>query len=152
MTVHQFDVRISDAMADSTNAALGTTSPVYTEKEIGKAVKLSTAQNYIHCANDNPIEGFITSVEAGTVNDGYAFGSVQRRGRHLAEVAATYTVAVGDIVVAAAQAAVGTAGKALVRPHTVTTNISNAGLYQWRVIRIVSGGGTAGSVVVLERV
>lgn len=152
MTVHIFEERVSDPMNNSTSAALGTTSPAWTKAEVGKAVKMGAAQNYIAVANNDPIEGFVTSVEPFTVNQGYAFGGVQRGGRVQAEVGATFTCAVLDIVVAAAPVAVGTAGRAMVRPHTVTSNISNAGYYQWRVIRIISGSGSAGSVVLLERV
>lgn len=150
MTTHVFEPTVSDdLLLDKT--ALGTPSPKYTEAEINKAVTLGTDQNFVLCTNDQPIHGFVRVVEPFTVNGGAAFGAIQRRGRIAAEVAATYTVSVGTNVVAAAQAAVGTSGRALVRPETLTAGVSNAGAYVWKVIRIISGNGGAGSVVLLER-
>lgn len=128
-------------------AALGaSTSTPLTSKDVGKAVKLGTANNYLLCAADDPIEGILYSVEGGTVNGGYGFGSIQTRKRIRAQVAATFTVTPGLWVVAAAQAAVGTPSLALVK----NVALSAAGAFPWRCISIESGTGAAGSIVLLE--
>jgi hypothetical protein len=64
---------------------------------------------------------------------------------------------VGDYVVAFTQAAIGTAGLAQVKKATATAAaddgaLNQAGLFAWRVIRIVTGTGVALDQVLIERV
>lgn len=118
-----------------------------TDNDIGKAVKIAANNNFVLCATTNEIEGLLVATEPVTYNDGFAFGTVQRRGRALATVGANQvgTVAVGDLVVADTQAAIDTAGGLQVLGGAPTT-------FLWRVIRIVSGTGAAGDSVLIERV
>lgn len=137
----------------------------YTDKERGKAVKMSTAANHVLCVADDEIEAFVDSIDAGgTENEGYTFGGVARGGRHLAiigEGQGSETAAkLLDYVVADAQPEVGsniigsakapgsadtTKGLAVVKTGTPTT-------YKWRIVHIYGGGdGFEGTVVCLER-
>ena len=109
MSTFRFNAKVQDPFSDITDAALGTTGQGWGDAEVGKAVKLSSANNYILCTNGDEIEGFVVSMEPVTVNGGVSFGSVQRNGRMLAKLASGVTgAAVGNFVVEAAQEAVGT--------------------------------------------
>lgn len=160
MTDFVFGENVTEAIKDTVSAALGSAAASgIGQKDLNKAVKLGTAQNYTLCADGDPIEGFINAVEPATVNAGFSFGSVQRRGRKLVENGAGQTqLAVGDYVVAFTQVAIGTEGLAKVKKATATAatddgaSLTQAGLYAWRVIRIVSGTGVAGDKVLIERV
>lgn len=118
-----------------------------TDNDIGKAVKMAASNNFVLCATTNEIEGLLVATEPVTYNDGFAFGTVQRRGRALATVGTNQvgTLAVGDLVVADTQAAIDTAGGLQVLGGTPST-------FLWRVIRVVSGTGAAGDTVLIERV
>jgi hypothetical protein len=124
----------------------------FSDKEIGKAVKMAANENYVLCANNDAVEGVVTSIEPGTVNNGYTHGGVQRwlPGMRLTVInnAATALV-VGDFVKATAQAAVGTA------------NASNLPLVQkgdgtekfaWRVVSLKGDNGAQNKQVVIEAV
>lgn len=130
------------------SAALGASSGApFTSKDVGKAVKRGTVQNFVPVAGGNEIEGFVTSVEVMTVNDGFSFGGVQRGGTIQAAIGANQgatPAAVNDYVVADTPVALGTAGLAQVKTGTPAK-------FLWRIIRIISGTGAAGSVVLLER-
>lgn len=147
-TTHVFTRLAKDPHADIISAALGASSAApYGENDIGKGVKLGTAQNYVPVADGDEIEGFVVSLEPFTVNDGFSFGSVQRNGRVHAEVGASQVgnIAVGALVVADVPVALGTAGALKVKTGTPAT-------YKWRVLRIISGTGATGSTVLIERV
>jgi len=130
------------------SAALGPDANTkFADADVGKAVKMGTAQNYVAVAAGNDIEGFVTSIEPYTVNSGFSFGGVVVSGRVKAEVGANQgatPMAVGDYVVADTPVALGTAGKAKVKTGTPAK-------YFWRCIRIISGTGVAGDSVLLER-
>lgn len=131
---------------DVVSAALGVSANAkFASADLGKAVKLSTAQNYVPVAADDEIEGFVVAVEPFTVNDGFSFGSVQYGGRIKAQ--STGTIAIGGLVVAAAPVALGTAGYAQVKAGSPTK-------YLWRMVgNITSPGNSAANthVVLLER-
>lgn len=131
------------------SAALGPNSSTkFADADVGKAVKLGSANNYVLVEADDEIEGFVTSIEPFTVNNGFSFGGVVVSGRVTAEVGANQgatPMAVGDYVVADAPVALGTAGKAQVKTGTPTK-------FLWRCVRVVSGTGAAGSMVLLERI
>jgi len=164
MTDFVFNEKVTDAIKDTVSAALGSAAAQgYGDNDIGKPVVMGSANNYVIAGDGVPIEGFINAIEPDTVNQGFAFGSVQRAGRKIVEVAATYTVTLGGYVLAAAQSAAGvasTGANALpkVRPAVATAaaddgaSLTNAGLYAWRVIRLIDGVGTAGAKVLIERV
>jgi hypothetical protein len=119
-----------------------------TDNDVGKALKLAAANNYVLCATTNEIEAILVSVEPETYNAGFAFGTIQRRGRAIGKVGANQggsAMAVGDLVTADTQAAVDTAGGLIVKTGTPAT-------HKWRVIRIISGTGVAGDSVLIERV
>jgi hypothetical protein len=84
------------------------------DKEVGKAVKMVADSRYDLCAAGDPIEAFIKSVEAATL-DNYTVGTVQVGGRKevladgLEATAGTGTLAVGDYVVCGTVVAKGTA-------------------------------------------
>ncbi len=132
--------------AEST--ALGATATnEFSTTDVGKAVKLSTADNHILATNGDEIGGFVNSVEPFTVNDGYSFGGIQKEGRKEAVVGANQvgTMAIDDLVVADTQVALGTAGAPKVKTGTPTR-------FLWRCIKIISGTGVAGDTVLLERI
>jgi len=149
MSTFAFNVKVNDPFASITEAALGaTTGEGWGDEEVGKAVKLGAANNYVLCSDGDDIEGVVVSVEPNTVNEGFSFGSVQSDRRMLAVLDTGETaVAVGATVVAGAQEAVGTqtnGGKVVVA--------TGAGVaFKWRVIRLVSGTGEAGATVLIER-
>lgn len=141
MTTFAFDVTIKDER-DIESSALGTgTGDPYATADIGRLVKMGSAQNHVKCADGDAIEGVITSVDPFTVNDGFSFGGVRRSGRILA--AAPNGIANLATVVAGAQPAAGSAVMARVK----------AGAGKWRVVR-VAGNDTAGTgftKVIIER-
>jgi len=118
-----------------------------TENDIGKAVKLAAADNYVVATTDDEIEGILITIEPATYNDGFTFGTVQRRGRAYATVGTSElaTAAIGELVVVDDQAAVGTAGGLVVYPGAPTQ-------FLWRILRIETGTGAAGDTVLIERV
>lgn len=119
-----------------------------TSKDVGKALKLAALNNMVLCATTDQIDGFLVAVEPTTHNAGFAFGTVQRGGRVEAKVGANQgatPMAVGDLVVADTQAAIDTAGGAVVITGAPALN-------KWRCLRIISGTGVAGDTVLLERV
>lgn len=135
----------------------------YTDKEIGKAVKMADEANYVLCVAGDEIEAFVDNIDAGgTENEGFTFGGVSRGGRHLALIGAgqgAEPAKLRDFVVAddqpprgeriiASSKAPGTAdpnmGVAVVKTGTPTTQM-------WRIVHIFSGTGAEGSLVVLDR-
>lgn len=107
-----------------------TTTDGITEKDIGKAMKLNLAipGSHVFCEDGDDIEGFLDNIDAGGTEDGFVFGGVASGTRGMrAEVAFTGTLAVGDLVVAGVQPAIGTEGLAVVKAGTPT-------LHKWRVI------------------
>lgn len=160
MTTFAFGENVTEAIKDTVSCALGAAaSSGIGQKDLNKAYKMGTAQNYVPCADGDPIEAFLNAVEPYTVNNGFSFGSVQRRGRKTVQNGAGQAqLAVGDYVVAFTQTAIGTAGLAQVKKATATAatddgaSMTQAGLYAWRVIRILTGTGVAGDQVLIERV
>lgn len=131
-------------------SALGTGGVnIWTDKELGKAVKLSATDDstMVLATEDDEIFGFVGAIAIGTVNDGFSHGSVQIGGWREAQVGANQGVtamAVGDFVVADDQVAFGTAGYPKVK--------TAAGRSCWRVMRVLSGTGVAGDKVLLMEI
>ena len=148
MTDFAFAPKINDPFAKITESALGVAGTPWTDKEVGKAVKLGVADsNMILCQTGDDIEGVVISVEPFTVNGGATFGSVQQDRRVLAQVGAT-AVTLGATVVAGVQESIGTqtaGNKPIVIPGAGVNFI-------WRCIRIVTGTGATGDTVLIERV
>ena len=99
MTQHYFTENVPGGLVTIVRAAIGTQAEGITDVDIGKAVKMSDAQNYVLTADGDNIEGVINSIEAWTVNEGYAFGGVQTGCRFVATVVTGATVAVLDAVI-----------------------------------------------------
>lgn len=149
MTTFAFTELVNSPMADVVSAALGASSSAkLNDNDVGKPVKMGSAQNYVVCSAGDDIEGFVVSIEANTVNDGFSFGSVIRNKRMLAQVdaAQTGTLAVGEYAVAGASSALGTKDT---YPKVKEGSPSH---FHWRCIRIVSGTGAAGDLVLLEKI
>ena len=149
MSVFHFTLLVNDPPATVLTAALGADADNnFVEADVGKGVKMGTAQNYVPVAKDDDIEGVVSSVSAeATVNDGFSLGGVQVDRRILAEVGVSElgTADVGELVVADTPIAQGTDGILQVYPGSPTN-------FKWRIIRIVSGTGAAGDTVLLEKV
>jgi len=77
-----------------------------TDLDLNKPVKLTATDQVVLCADGDPIYGFINSIERGTA-DGLVVVGVQIAGRR--KVTTSGTVAIGEIVEAATNTAVGTA-------------------------------------------
>jgi hypothetical protein len=150
--------------ADVVSAALGTAANAkFVAADVGKPVKLGAAQNYVLCSAGDQIEGFVQALDAFTVNDGFSFGAVLRNTRITAKVDAAQasTLTIGEYVVAGASSALGTND-----PYPLVKQVADAALadgaatvlgpygllHKWRVIRVISGTGIAGDLVLLEKV
>jgi hypothetical protein len=147
------------------SARLGaSTSTKLDDHDVGKPVKFG-ADTFVLCSDGDYIDGFVNSVEPFTV-DGYSFGGVCRAGRFYGIVDTGDTLALGDIVVAGANAARGTANtsypivtKASSKVYDdagegakdVTLPSDNA-KYHWRVISVLGDTGGAGKTVLIERI
>jgi hypothetical protein len=148
MTQFTFQPRVGDS--DKISAALGVSNAAkFSDSDVNKLVKLAGADNYVPVAAGDDIEGCVIAIAPHTVNDGFSFGTVQTGGRMVAKVvAAGTTVAVRDAVVAAAQAALGTA-----QDNPIIKKVAaETPTIKWRVISLLGGGGTAGELVLIERV
>lgn len=121
----------------------------FTDKDIKKIVSMGTVSNFTLAVADAEIEGFIDNIDGGPTANGFVVGGVARPDtgvRVEAQVAAgAAAVAPLDLVVAGAQLPLGTKGLPQIKKGTPTT-------FKYRVMRIVSGNGGPGSIVVLERV
>jgi hypothetical protein len=147
MTTFVFTELVNAPMADIVSSALGANAGAkFSANDVGKLVKLGSANNYVLAADGDQIEGFVVAMMDNTVNDGFSFGSVQKNKRKYAKVGGTVALAVGDRVVAGVQAALGTVDALpVVKAGTPAVHI-------WRVIRIVTGTGAVGDTVLIERV
>lgn len=149
MTTFAFTELVNGQPADVVSAALGVNAAgKFVAADIGKPVKLGTVQNYVLAAAGDDIEGFVKALDAYTVNDGFSFGAVLRNTCVVATVDAAQVgnIAVGALVVAGASAALGTADAyPKVKSGAPVT-------YKWRVLRIITGAGAAGSTILIEKV
>ena len=142
-------------------AALGSSGNkgTFTDKDFGKPLKLVADSTYDVCADGQEIEEILTALasQQTTVNGGYQIGTIRNNGDALA-IVGSGSVAIGDIVVAAAQAAIGTLNNPA-KPTTAYLKVKVAGdataqaavKHKWRVVSIHSGNGSANSVVLIER-
>lgn len=145
-----------------------------TDKEVGKPVKLVGDSRYDLCAAGDPIERFIVSMEAATL-DGYSIGSVIGSVGDRKEVTfdglqatpGTGTVALGDYVVTGTVVAKDTAltvpakvCKATQQPGVTEAAVVGdvndqlkVAMYAWRVVSLGSAGtGAVGTTGTIERV
>lgn len=140
-------------------AALGgvSTKGLFTDKDKGKPLKLVSDSTYDICADGDEIEEILVALagQQPTVNNGYQIGTICDDGQFLGVVGSA-TVAVGDYLVADAQAAIGQLTDPL-KPTTALAKVKKAATpadltFRWRVVSILSGNGAVGSVVLAERV
>jgi hypothetical protein len=121
----------------------------YTDKDKKKLMTMGTVSNYALAADGDEIEGFLDNVDGGPTAGGFVVGGVSRPDTgfrvEAAVAAGAATVAVKDLVVAGAQLPLGTSGLPQVKKGTPA-------IFKYRVMRIISGNGGPGSVLVLERV
>jgi hypothetical protein len=130
---------------------LGTTAGDYTDKELGKGVKMA-ANAYVPVVAGDEIEGIVNTVEPGTKNSGYNWGGVQTTGRAEATVGANQvtTINIGNFVLNDTPIDAGTAG--LIQVYDEDGDGAAAPTkFLWRVIRILTGTGIAGDKVLIER-
>lgn len=122
----------------------------FSDSDVGKAVKLVGESNYALCSAGDAIEGIVTSVETG-LYDQFVLGGVVSKGFHNATVGSG-TVAVGDMVVAAAQAAVQTAQGSYVKVAKAADQaVAKAAMFKARVVSLGDAAtGATGSTVVIE--
>lgn len=124
----------------------------------GKAFKksLTVDSTYVLAVADDELECILGSVEPHTVN-GFNFGTIQKRGQVLARNAGAGAIALGDLVVCAAQPALGTAITAVTSGRTtgeapVAVKEGAPTKYIWEVVSLLGGAGAVGTTIVIERV
>lgn len=108
------------------SACIGTSAGGLTSDDIGRLVKMGTAQNYdLQGAAERIEGGVINSIDTGTFNGGYCFGGVRFPKRIWVSVA--NAAAVGNKVLAAAQPAANAVMKGAVQVDNTNGN--------WRIVR-----------------
>lgn len=120
----------------------------WTDKEVGKAVKIGANANHVLCADGNDIQAIVDNVDSGPTNGGFTFGGVARanrgfRAKAVVGAGQVGSMAVDDLVVAAPQIAVGTDGIAQVKTGTPAVDV-------WRCIQLI-GDGSIGTEVIIEK-
>lgn len=122
--------------------------------DIGKALKLSADSRFEFCADGDEIVAQLRTVEPNQTSGGYRVGTVRSVAIGMLQgINDTSTaLAVGDEVVASAQAAYGTPNAT--EPYNDVMRVKKApdvtGL-RLRVVAIQSGNGGQGSVVTLSK-
>lgn len=152
MTDFAFTALVNDPHADVITAALGVdASNKLNDNDIGKPLKLAAADNYVLCADGDDIDGFLISLNAETVNDGFSVGSLQRNKRFEVQVESgeVGTAIVGTHVCAGIPVVAINVKQTY--PQVILKTLA-AGSNMWRVISIISGTGVAGDLILIERV
>ena len=128
----------------------------YTDKEVGKAVKLTADSRYELCALGDAIEGVITSVNLGSYDD-YSIGGVCPKGYKEVtfdgtQAAGTGPIAVGAFVVVGAVAAKDTALSGPLKVRVATDQAAaKAAPFKARVVSLgAAGTGAVGTVSLIE--
>lgn len=129
---------------------------LYSDKEVGKAVKLTAESRYELCAMGDVIEGVISSVNLGTY-DGYTVGGIVGTGYKEvtfdgSQAAGTGAIAVGDYVVVGTVVAKDTALSGPLKVRKATDQAAaKAAPFVARVVSLGSAGtGNVGTVGVIE--
>lgn len=163
MTTLKFGVTVPLPPGAIVTAALGVNAAgFFAQADVGKAVKMAANDNYVLCADGDPIEGVVDNIVPGLVNNGFSHGGVLKHiaGLTRLEVIINTATAVvfGDYVVASAQAAVGTANASGTTKNGGTSPLplvkKGAGTekFAWRVISLLGGNGAQNTVVLVEAV
>lgn len=139
-------------------ARLGQTGSanLYSDKEVGKAVKLTAESRYELCALGDAIEGVISSVNVGTV-DGYTIGGVVDKGYKEvtfdgSQAAGTGAITVGQYVVVGTVVAKDTALSGPLKVRSATDQAAaKAAPFKARVVSLGSAGtGAVGTTGLIE--
>lgn len=121
----------------------------YTDKDVKKIMTMGAVSNFALAADGDEIEGFLDNVDGGPTANGFRVGGVARPDTGIrveaAVAAGAAPVVVKDLVVAGVQLPLGTKGLPQIKKGTPAT-------FKYRIMRIISGNGGPGSVVLLERV
>ena len=132
------------------------TANVYTDKEAGKAVKLTADSRYELCALGDAVEGVISSVNVGTY-DGYSLGGVVGRGYKEVtfdgtQAAGTGAITVGTYVVVGTVVAKDTALTAPLKVRSATDQAAaKAAPFKARVVSLgAAGTGAVGTTGLIE--
>lgn len=128
----------------------------YSDKEVGKAVKLTADSRFELCALGDAIEGIIDSVNLGTF-DGYSIGGV-RYGNYKevtfdgSQAAGTGAITVGQYVVVGTVTAKDTALTGPLRVRSATDqDAAKAAPFKARVVSLGSAGtGAVGTTGIVE--
>ena len=145
MATYIFEETVPLLPAAVDSAALGTAADKFTDKDIGKLVKLGAENNYVLAEDGDDIEGMVGAIAPHTVNNGAAFGSVQVRFKHLkVRNKNGGALAVGATVVAAAQEALGT------EQDYPTVKAGAGNLFKWRVKSLLTGNGADDTLILIE--
>ena len=127
----------------------------FSDKDVGKIVKLVGADTYGLTAAGDPIEGIIVSVETAT-SAGFKVGGIKSDEKAfvtadgLQATPGTGTIAVGDYVVTGTVSAVGTALTGYPKVTKATSQTPTP--FAWRVVGLYTGTGAVGQTLVIERV
>lgn len=132
-------------------------SATITDKDIGKAVKIVGDSRVAFCADGDEIHGQLISVEPNQTSGGYKVGTVRAINSPLFDATQgnATALAVGDEVVAAAQAAIGTTNGTA--PYHVRMLVKKAGAalgggQRLKVVAIQSGSGAQGTQVTVSKI
>ena len=144
---------------DAQTVALGPVGSSYNQSDLDKIVKLIGDSTYGLCATGDEIEGFIVAIEQARQNN-FNIGAVAKHeqgevafvtANGLQATPGVGTLAIGDIVVASAQAALNTPTPTSFPPVVKATTPANV-LHKWRVVALSnSGSGAVGQRLTIER-
>lgn len=129
---------------------------VYSDKEVGKAVKLTAESRYELCALGDAVEGVVSSVNLGTY-DGFSIGGIVSSGYKEvtldgSQAAGTGAITVGTYVVVGTVVAKDTALTAPLKVRSATDQAAaKAAPFKARVVSLgTAGTGAVGTVGVIE--
>jgi hypothetical protein len=144
---------------DAQTVQLGPQGTAFNQSDLDKIVKLIGDSTYGLCATGDEIEGFIVAVEQAT-SGGYVIGGVSKyeqgevafvTANGLQATPGVGAIAVNDIVVASAQAAVNTKTPTSYPPVVKATTPANV-LHKWRVVALSqTNSGAVGQRLTIER-
>ncbi len=130
---------------------------LFTDADVGKAVKLTADSRYTLCAAGDAIEAVVSSINAGKV-DGYSVGGVKKKGYKAVTfdgaqaTLGTGTVAIGDYVCVGTVVAQNTALSGPLKVCTATNQATAiAKAHRARVVSLgTAGTGAVGTVGLIE--
>lgn len=129
---------------------------LYSDKEVGKAVKLTAESRYELCALGDAVEGVVSSVNLGTY-DGYSIGGIVSKGYKEvtldgSQAAGTGAITVGSYVVVGTVVAKDTALAGPLKVRLATDQAAaKAAPFKARVVSLGSAGtGAVGTVGIVE--